>query len=193
MPTTPSESRSLPLSDRLYEVVDGEIRDRPELWASQGERASFLAGCIVRSGETDRAGRILLHMLYLLDARTDLQRRPTLSFLSRERWPLNRPAPRTDAWAIAPDLAVEFVAETETAGDLLRKVEEYFQAGVRKVWVFYTEIEKFYIYQSPSKVTILTRSDTLDGSDIIPGFRIPLADLFPDRLKARTGPAQSQS
>jgi hypothetical protein len=35
-----------------------------------------------------------------------------------------------------------------------------------------------YVYTSPKTVTILGMGDTLDGDSVVPGFTLPLADLF---------------
>ncbi len=60
------------------------------------------------------------------------------------------------------------------------KLGEYFAAGVRQVWIVYPTQEQVHVhvYESISKMKILTQADVLDGGDIVPGFRLLLADLF---------------
>jgi hypothetical protein len=61
---------------------------------------------------------------------------------------------------------------------VVEKVEDYFVSGVERVWVIYPTIGKLYDYESPSSVRILTRDQTLEGGALLPGFHLPLAELF---------------
>ena len=109
-----------------------------------------------------------------------MKRRPDVSFVSSSRWPLDRGIPRTSAWDVVPDLAVEVVSPTNTAEAVLAKLEEYFRAGTRLVWVVFPDQEKVYVYESPTTVRILQAGDDLDGGAVLPGFRYSLAELFGD-------------
>jgi Uma2 family endonuclease len=65
-----------------------------------------------------------------------------------------------------------------TAEEVLAKIRQYFQAGCLRVWVVYPVEEQIYVYQSPTQIRVLTRKDDLEGEDFLPGFRLPLGDLF---------------
>ena len=58
------------------------------------------------------------------------------------------------------------------------KIEEYFHAGTRQVWVVYPVTSKVQVYESPTQVKILQVGDELPGDPLIPGFRLPLSVLF---------------
>ena len=77
------------------------------------------------------------------------------------------------------DLCVEVVSPSDRADYIQDKIDEYFRAGVRLVWVFYPRHRLVYVYDSPTAVRGLGRSDALDGGVALPGFRLPLAELFP--------------
>src|SRR5207249_1447707 len=77
---------------------------------------------------THRLGRVESEMIFRLDAATDLQRRPDVSFVSYDRWPRGRPVPRSPCWDVVPDLAVEVVSPTNSASGILVKIDEYFRA-----------------------------------------------------------------
>jgi Uma2 family endonuclease len=55
---------------------------------------------------------------------------------------------------------------------------DYFAGGVRLVWVLFPVSGRVYVYQSPERVTGLERSGELNGGDVLPGFRLPIAALF---------------
>jgi Uma2 family endonuclease len=128
--------------------------------------------------KTHRLGRLESEMLFSLDAAVDLKRRPDLAFISYERWPRDRAVPRTAAWDVVPDLAVEIISPTNLATAVLAKIAEYFQHGVRCVWVVYPVEEQVYVYDSVTSVRILTRADRLAVPSILPQFELPLESLF---------------
>lgn len=166
-------------SDVLYEVVNGQIVELSR-GAFEVGLASLINGLLGPFARQNRLGQSVAQMLFLLDPKANLQRRPDMAFVSFDRWPRKRRIPRGDAWEVVPDLAVEVVSESNTAEEILTKIREYFQAGVRLVWVFYSTEESVYVYTSPTKNVILTRNDELDGGDVVPGFRLPLRALYED-------------
>ena len=128
--------------------------------------------------EQQRLGTVVTENLFILDAESDLRRRPDLAYVSAERWPLDREIPREGDWEVIPDLAVEVISPSELFEDTIGKVAEYFRFGVRQVWLVLPREEQVYIYDSPTSVRILGSSQELDGGNLLPGFRLPLAHLF---------------
>ena len=79
---------------------------------------------------------------------------------------------------VVPDLAIEVTSPTDRAEDQREKILEYFQAGVRAVWVVYPRLRIVDVYESPTRVQILTEADTLRGDPVLPGFELTLTKLF---------------
>jgi len=184
LPTTELASGPIDLTvvepEGHYEVVNGKVVEKPAMGVFETGFASELFGWLQRTPGIQEAGRVLSEMLFLLDAAKDLKRRPDLAFVSHDRWERNRPFPRTAAWEVIPDLAIEIISPTNLACEVLVRVDDYFRSGVRSVWVVYPgeELEQVYIYESPTSVRILTRSDRLELPAILPGFQLPLDSLF---------------
>jgi Uma2 family endonuclease len=59
-----------------------------------------------------------------------------------------------------------------------RKLSDYFAAGVRAVWLVYPKTREVAAYSSPTTSVILRGDDALDGGAILPGFSVPVAQLF---------------
>ena len=78
----------------------------------------------------------------------------------------------------APDLAVEVLSPNDRAGDVLAKVQDWLNAGTAAVWVVDPKTQTVTIYGADRKAAILTSTDTLSGGDLLPGFSVPVADLF---------------
>jgi Uma2 family endonuclease len=129
--------------------------------------------------ETQPLGQVVHEAIFRLSqGRRRRQRRPDVAFISRERWPLDRPIPATDPWQVVPDLAIEVVSPNDLAEDLEVKRREYLRAGVRAVWIVSPLGREVTIY-TPGQVRLLTEEMELDGGDVLTGFRLPLANLFP--------------
>jgi Uma2 family endonuclease len=165
--------------DSLYEVIDGRIVEKL-MGAFEVHCANELMWHLSTFAREHKLGTAQMEMLFLIDRESGLKRRPDASFVSRERWPIRKAAPRTEAWDVVPDLAVEVVSPSNGASDVADKVRDYFRTGVRLVWVVYPVQRWVYAYDSPTSVRILTEDGSLDGGEVIPGFVLPLATLFED-------------
>ena len=159
-----------------YEVVNGQPFERPEMGAYPEELASILHEYLGPYVRRENLGRSIVETKFQTTSHN--QRRPDLAFISFAQWPKGRRAPNAAAWDLVPDLAVEVISKTDVAWDVLAKVKEYFDAGVKAVWLIYPHLETIHVYTSFTRINVLTRLDTLDGGDVVPGFRLPLADLF---------------
>jgi Uma2 family endonuclease len=174
--------------DEHYEIVDGRRVVTPRMGTYETDVANELNGHLGHFARTNGLGKAVIEMLFRIDAARDLQRRPDVAFVSYQRWPRGRRAAPNDAWDVVPDIAVEVISPTNTATEVLVKVRDYFQAGVRLVWVVYPVEGEVYAYGSPTAIRVLQRGDELDGGAVLPGFRLPLATLFEEEEVGPPGP-----
>jgi len=165
--------------DMLYEVVDGQVVEK-KMSARETEIASILVGMLTPYLRTNRLGKVVGEMLFRINPENDLRRRPDVAFVSHARWPFNRRVPNVPVWDMVPDLAIEVVSPSNSAFAVQRKVHDYFKAGVTRVWVVYPEQAEVYIYSTPQQVQVVGVGQELDGGDLLPGFRLPVAVLFED-------------
>lgn len=101
-----------------------------------------------------------------------------LAYVAKERLANLPPDLDVDA-DFAPDLAVEIAARTDALASISRKVKAYLDAGVQAVWVVNPWLCTVEIYRPGGQVTVLTKSDTLSGDPVVPGFSVALSDIFP--------------
>ena len=107
-----------------------------------------------------------------------LVRIPDVAFISWERLPGKVVVPDEAIPDLAPDLAVEVLSEGNTKEEMERKLKDYFFAGVRLVWYIDLKKRTAEVYTSPDQGVTLTEGQTLDGGEVLPGFRLPLRQLF---------------
>jgi Uma2 family endonuclease len=166
---------SIDHADRICELVDGVLVEK-----TLGYIESLLAmaiGEFLRRFVRDRKLGIVLGPDGTLRILPRQVRIPDVCFLSWERFPGGK-LPQTPIPAVAPDLAVEVLSEGNTEGEMRRKLQDYFTAGVRLVWYVDPRTRTAAVYTSPEQSTVLGENDVLTGGDVLPGFRLPLRELF---------------
>jgi Uma2 family endonuclease len=166
--------------DSFYEVLGGQIVELPPLGVYAAGIATILLLALGPVIKAQKLGRLAVQGLFSLDRAGKLKRRPDLAFVSVEKWPLGKKVPRTEAWDVIPDLAVEVISESNKAEEIAVKLADYFRAGVKAVWVIYSVTRQVYVYSSSTSVQILIEPAELEGGDLIPGFRLSLTELFED-------------
>ena len=115
-----------------------------------------------------------------------LVRIPDLSFITWERLP-GHESPREPIPDLAPDLAVEVLSAGNTKREMDRKVREYFDAGVRLVWLIDPRKRTTRVYPTIEKSTLVRANQALDGGPDLPGFVLPLSDLLDRGRRPRRG------
>ena len=105
----------------------------------------------------------------------DTVRAPDVGFIRADRVPRER----TRGYLMGPpDLAVEVISPSDRAGELLTKVQEWLAAGCRVVWVADPSSRTISVYHGSREMALLTIADDLTDDELLPGFRLPVADVF---------------
>jgi Uma2 family endonuclease len=168
-------------AERFFEIVDGKRRPIPPPSVLAAVTATRLASMLGNFAELHQIGEAVAHAPFLLREAGDNCRMPDVAFVAYQRWPKDRPMSLTDEWwDVVPDLVAEVISLEERADYLIDKIADYFQAGVRRVWVIYPWLPLIHVYESLTKVRGLTAADELDGGAVLPGFRTAVAALFPE-------------
>jgi Uma2 family endonuclease len=181
----PAGVSTAPLSDDvLYEIIDGRYVELPPMSLLANLLATVLTEFIASYVRSQQAGRVATETLFDLAPLVPRRRRPDVAYVSFARWAKDRPIPEEgNAWEVAPDLAIECVSPTDLGEELIEKLEDYYQAGVRLVWVVYPRRRCVYVYESLTQIKVLGLGDELDGGSVLPGFRLPLATLFEEVIR----------
>lgn len=160
---------------RLFELVEGVLVEK-----AMGLRESFLAmaiGEFLRQFVRPRRLGIVVGPDGMMEISDDLVRMPDVSFISWQRLPGGK-VPEEPIPKVVPDLAVEVLSLSNTVAEIKRKRKEYFKAGVSMMWIVDPRARTVTVYLSLRKFFVLTAEDTLDGGDVLPGFKLPLRELF---------------
>jgi Uma2 family endonuclease len=108
-------------------------------------------------------------------------RAPDISFVPKERLDALgfKPSSRT-FFPGAPDLAIEVLSPSNTPTEIQERLEDFFGSGTQLAWIVHPEEEFVEICHSPTHRRIIGAGAALDGEQLLPGFRFPIADLFKD-------------
>ena len=167
---------------RLFELVDGVLVEK-----AMGARESFLAVHIsfllkVFLQENDLGA--VLGADGMLQLRPRLVRIPDVSFISWDQIPggefPSKPIPD-----LYPDLAVEVLSPSNTPREIERKLSEYFAAGCRLAWIVDPKTRTADVYTATDECQHLRPTQSLDGGDVLPGFKLPLKELFASTRRRR--------
>ena len=162
--------------DRLCELVDGTLVEKT-VGAYESYLSIVLGGFLGSYIRGKRLG-IVLGEAGMMRLAPGLVRIPDVSFISLARLPGGR-VPREPIPDLVPDLAVEVISKSNTREEMQRKLHDYFGAGVRLVWyVYHSPRREVRVYLSPEKYSVVREDETLDGGDVLPGFQLPLCELF---------------
>jgi Uma2 family endonuclease len=167
--------------EALYELVNGQRVEMPPMSVRAIMVASKLVAKLNAFVKEGDVGEVFPEMLFRIPLPQDAsrERRPDIAVVSYQNWPVESPQdPDANAWEVIPDLAVEVISPSEKAEEQRDKVLEYFRVGVRLVWVVYPKLRLIDVFESPTRVQILTEADTLRGDPVLPGFELTLASLF---------------
>jgi Uma2 family endonuclease len=160
---------------RLCELVDGTLVEKP-MGTKESQLAVLISYFIMRFLEDHDLG-ILTGADGAVRLELGLVRIPDVSFISWNRLPRGE-LPDDAIARIIPDLAVEVLSKSNTRREIERKLKEYFQCGVRLVWVVDPKTETAKEYTSATKFRQIAKHQSLDGGDVLPGFKLPLKSLF---------------
>ncbi len=169
---TDEDLMRLPRDGRKWELVDGRLQEVPTSF--KHDQIVIWLGRLIGPYADDIGGLTASQAGFRMSNRN--VRCPDFGFTRYNRFP-NGEVP--DGFVeFAPDLAVEIILPSEEPADMARKVEEYFASGARLVWHIFPETKTLIVFRSPSDATIYQPDDEIDMSDLLPGFRSRVADLF---------------
>jgi Uma2 family endonuclease len=106
--------------------------------------------------------------------------RPDVACVSFDRWPDNKPFSFCgNPLDVVPELLVEVVSPNDLHKDVSEKVDLYLEAGVQVVWIVDPFRRSVLAYRADSPTFEFRASDTLTAEPVLPGFAVPVKDLFP--------------
>ena len=167
----------LPDDGQRHELVRGELRTMPPAGYEHGWSTGKLDRSLGNFVEAHGLGDVVPGDVgFRLRTDPDTVRAPDVAFVSAERVrAIGRVA---SYWPGAPDLVVEVISPNDLYTEVEDKVAEWLEHGARLVFVVNPRRRTVAVHRPDRPLRVLTLEDTLDGEDVVPGWTLPLRELF---------------
>ena len=175
---TAEQLMDLPDDGRRRELVDGELREMAPAGFRHGRVAVRIGGRLDEFVRSRKLGAVAgAETGFRLTRQPDTVRAPDVSFIAAHRLPSDEDE-QERFLELAPDLVVEVVSPSDRAAEVTEKALAWLDAGVALAWVVYPRQRLVAVYTPGGAVTHVGEGEELDGGEVLPGLRLPVADLF---------------
>ena len=161
---------------KTAELVRGVLVVREPPGTHHGRCANRLAYRLTQFAERDDLGDVFAQDTGFKIARDpDTVRAPDVAFVARAR--LSQVS-GTGYAELAPDWVAEILSPGDRPGEVLEKVGQWLDAGVRLVWVLDPIRRAARVYRMDGSDGAVGPEEVLNGEDVFPGFLVALGDIL---------------
>ena len=171
---TAEEIEHLPDDEYRYALIKGELFRMPPPKFLHGRMVLAIGAPIFQFVAENDLGVVSDQSGFILEREPDTLLGPDLAFVQNARVPADENAYPM----LAPDLVVEILSPSQTGPSIEEKTSLYLEAGVRLVWAFDPIRRTVRVRRADGTSRLLSEQDELDGEDVLPGFRLPVARLL---------------
>jgi len=166
---------------RGHELVDGGIVEVSHVSPVHARLAAQIAHRMLEHVERERIdGAVYVQVGCVLGLPHDPERSraPDVAFVAGDTLRQRGGEPERGLFRLTPDLVVEVDSPNRRPSVEQNRIQDWLDAGVRLLWVVHTASRSSTVYRPDGTARLLRESDVLEGETVLPGFRLPLAELF---------------
>ena len=176
-PMTAEELLDMPDDGFRYELVRGELRKMPLAGHVHGKHAASIGVSLAVHVKANGLGVVYASGTgFKLASNPDHVRAPDAAFVRRER--AEAVGDATGYFPGVPDLVIEVVSPSDRYAEVDEKVADWLDAGAQAGVVVNPRGRVVRVHRSLTDVVVLTESDTLDVSDVVQGWQMPIREIF---------------
>ena len=173
---TASELLVMPDDGFRHELVRGVLRTMPLRGVAEGVVAAQIAGSLGGHIRSNGIGSAYVATGFVLESDPDTVLAPAVSFVRRK---LKKPSRETDSYIPGPpDVAVEIVSFTDHTTNMDEKIADWLDAGTLAVILVDPRRRVVKVHRSLTDVVVLNEGDTLEVGDVVPGWGVPVREIF---------------
>ncbi len=177
-PFTPDDLLAMPERGKGYELVDGILVELNVSALSSWVGGQLFRRVDVFSSEKDLGLAWPAESGLLCFPRSpNTVRKPDTYFVRKHRLPADWQS--QGFLRVVPDLIGEVVSPGDLAYEVEERITEFLEAGVKLIWIVDPQNRTARVHRADGTSAWLKEDGVLDGEDLLPGFRLPLKELFP--------------
>ena len=177
-PTTMTADDLLAMPDDgfRYELVRGELRKMPPPGWFHGKYAASVVRSLDGHVWANDLGDAATETGFRLA--DDHVRAPDASFVRKERADAMGSAYTPGFFPGPPDIAVEVISPSDRYRAVAEKVADWLAAGTLAVITVNPRNRTVEIHRPQAEVIVLNEGDILEVQDVVPGWRMPVSEIF---------------
>jgi Uma2 family endonuclease len=109
-------------------------------------------------------------------------RSPDVAWVRRERIEALSAAERRGFLPLAPDLVIELASPTDAISELVAKMREYQDNGVRLGWLILPRQRQVHVFAADAEPRCLDQPLCLSEPDLLPGLALDLSGIWSEDL-----------
>jgi Uma2 family endonuclease len=158
------------------ELVEGRLLMKSPTGERHGAMEMNLAAALKAYTQARGSGKVRVGEVGIyIRHNPDTVRAADVLYISNERYDRHASSGFLD---VAPELVVEVLPPEDRWSEVTRKLDEYFSIGVLRVWVADPVTQSIFVYHSATGVGRFTENDTLADEELLPGFSMPVEEVF---------------
>ena len=172
---TVEELAALPADGQMHELVEGKLLSMPPPHFLHSDIVALIQESLFLFLRRTGLGRAFAKAGFVLAEDPPTVRQPDLSVLTTARLASK---PSEGYYHRAPDVAIEVLSPSDSADDLHLKIRQYLSAGCKAVIVVSPRAREVWIYRGQRPPECLHAGQSVELADVLPGWSLPLADIF---------------
>jgi Uma2 family endonuclease len=162
---------------RIEMNAGGELVIMPPTGMKTGVRNSTLTFLLTGWSREDGSG-ITFDSSTMFTLPNGAKRSPDASWTRHERWEALSKEQQEGIGPFCPDFVIELRSPSDRLPVLQEKMQEYIDNGARLGWLIDPIDKRVYVYHSGQPVEQLNDPETLSGDSVLPGFLLPVRELW---------------
>ena len=178
--TTADQLLGMPDDGNRYELVQGVLQVMSPAGGRHGSVALRLGRLLGNHVDDNNLGTVFAAETgFLISTDPDTVRAPDVAFVRHQRM---QELKDFDGYLpLAPDLVGEVVSPSDSTSEVEAKSQMWLAAGVKMVLVVDPANQTVRVYRTPSQIDVFHQDDAVDATDVVEGWKLKVADIFPDK------------
>ena len=169
---------TLPSGSVDYALVQGRLYVMSPTGDRHGGIQAIIAARLIVQGQDRGLGKVRTEVGLVLSRDPDTVLGPDVAFIANSRLPLRVAA--EDYLETIPNLVVEIRSKNDSLRETEEKAARYLAAGVELVWIIDPTRQMVIAHGLVTPPAEFGAEAVLTAENIIPGFHLPVAELFAD-------------